>query len=541
MWIKPFLLLLLFACASDPGDPLKNSKKLIKEGHASLYQNGAFSVPQTKIKLIPPGPDAIKFAKELSGVKAKDSFLRYVNEIKDSSVQIYSGTKRSYTLAKDVDKNLSRELAKLSKKIKKESMVIMDAGIAKSKNIMGKSLDVTVESYRAQKDFSKKIVEFTQNVEFEHEKFQGFEKFVVAYVGLPEKLKENGKEIKESADLDRFVKSFNKSNELREKYSKDPVYLIKDSFKNYSEDVHDSFVKAKTTLGESDTYGVSFSLIKSVSWLIEGILWQGIIKPVGKLTAGAIGYTFVNGVAYPIYLITRSGVTTGMIAVEVTKEVSEGVFHITAPTIELAFSGLFYSGEFVLKETSEKSVKGVGLAVGKSLEYIGAPIGSSLMGAGTAVSGVAVGVGTGVLAGSMRATSEVMGISSQMVAKTAGATVLSGGVIVHTLKGTGEVAYEIVKATTVPPGLVLGSGLTLSYGTVSQLAGQTVLAASDAAYLVLSMEGPKWVVYAVQGKLGDEVPSNTIVDLEKLHSEGEEILKVPATEEEIQKLLKTFK
>ena len=53
---KIFIALLLLGCAStqDPDDPLKNSKKLIKEGHKSLYNNGAFEVKGSSIKLIPP-------------------------------------------------------------------------------------------------------------------------------------------------------------------------------------------------------------------------------------------------------------------------------------------------------------------------------------------------------------------------------------------------------------------------------------------------------------------------------------------------------
>ena len=38
-----------------PDDPLKYSKKLVAEGHLSLYENGAFHVPNTSISLIPPG------------------------------------------------------------------------------------------------------------------------------------------------------------------------------------------------------------------------------------------------------------------------------------------------------------------------------------------------------------------------------------------------------------------------------------------------------------------------------------------------------
>ena len=46
----------LISCAHQPGkDPLQNTKKLVKEGHATLYNNGAFEIPMTTIHIIPPG------------------------------------------------------------------------------------------------------------------------------------------------------------------------------------------------------------------------------------------------------------------------------------------------------------------------------------------------------------------------------------------------------------------------------------------------------------------------------------------------------
>lgn len=541
MWSKAFLIILLAGCATQTKDPIKNSKKLIKEGHASLYKNGAFKVLSTKIKLIPPGPDAIQLAKELSGVRAKESFLRYVNEVKASTVQIYAGSKASYQLAKDVDRSIAKGLSDLVPKLRKNSIVIMDAGVARSKKIIAQSWADADEIQASGIKLGKEITASSQRFKVQQKKFKGLDNFIIAYVELPNDLRSRGQAIANATSLDHFIETFKKSDEFRGEYSKSSVYLIKDAFKDYSKDMNSSFVKAKNEFEETDKYGVSFPLIQSVAWLVDGILWQGVIKPLGKLTAGAIGYTFINGVAYPTYLITRSGVTTTLIAVEVTKETGLAAYNITAPTVALALSGIFYSGEYVLKEVSEKSTKGAGLLVGKSLEYIGAPITKGLVGVSGSVSGVAVGVGGGVLAGATRTSGEVLALSSNVISKTAAATVLSGGVVVHALKGAGEVVYEVTKATTVPPSLVLGSGLTLSYGSLSQLAGQSVLAVTDAAYLVLSLEGPSWVVYAVQGKLGDDIPSNTIVDLKKMQEAGEEIRKVPVSDEEMERVIENLR
>lgn len=540
MWIRLFLFFVIISCATGTSDPLKNSKKLIKEGHASLYQNGAFAIPQTKIKLIPPGPDAIELAKELSGIKAKESFLQYVNEVKSSAIQIYTGSKRTFRFAGKVDKNLSKEISEIVPKLRENSVVIMNRSFALSKEIIGESVKLGDQAKIEQINIGKEIVQKSRDIELKQERFNGTNEFIVAYVKLPEVLKERAGGIKKSSDLNKFVEAFKDSNEVRKDYSKDSVYLIKDSFKNYASEVSDSFSQAKSEFGKSDKYGVTLPLIESVAWLIDGILWQGLVKPLGKLTAGAIGYAFVNGIAYPTYLVTSEGITTTLMAVEVSKETAHGIYNIIAPTAEYAVSAILYSGEFFFKELTRNTVKGAGFIVGNSLEYVGAPITKTIAVGGGALTGVAVGVGGGVLAGSVRASGELMSISGNVISKTAAASVVAGGVIAHTLKGTGEVVYEVTKASVVPPGLVLGSGLTLSYGTVSQLSAQSVLAVSDAAYLVLSMEGPKWVVYAIQGKTLDDVPSNTIINLNRMQDKGEIIQRVPLTDEETVKVLESL-
>ncbi len=77
---RHFLLLLalvsfLSACATTQNDPLRYSKKLIKEGHLSLYNTGAVRVPNTELTLIPAGPRAWELAGELAGLRARQSFM----------------------------------------------------------------------------------------------------------------------------------------------------------------------------------------------------------------------------------------------------------------------------------------------------------------------------------------------------------------------------------------------------------------------------------------------------------------------------------
>ena len=77
--------------------------------------------------------------------------------------------------------------------------------------------------------------------------------------------------------------------------------------------------------------------------------------------------------------------------------------------------------------------------------------------------------------------------------------------------------------------------MVLGYGTISHLAAHSVLAVSDAAYLVLSLEGPRWVIYAVQGNLGKgaDLPPGAVLDLKKMQQAGEEIRYLPVSQEEM--------
>ena len=73
--------------------------------------------------------------------------------------------------------------------------------------------------------------------------------------------------------------------------------------------------------------------------------------------------------------------------------------------------------------------------------------------------------------------------------------------------------------------------MVLSYGTMAHLGAHSILAVSDCAYLVLSLEGPRWVLYAVKGNTGsgDDLPVGAVVDLKRMQARGEDD-QVPARE-----------
>lgn len=515
MQIKHIIFcLFLISCSTDNKDPLKNTKRLAREGHTSLYRNGAFEVPHTKIKLIPPGPEPLEMAKELSGVRAKESFFRYLSEAKEATTVVWEGSKKSYTFSKKIDHDLENELSKIAPVMMKSSKLVLKKSFAESNRIIGKSWEFAAEVHSSGYRSGKKIKkQFNQDSE----------SFVKNFVIIPKKGITSTQ-----VTFQDFVDNFKKSEEYRKKDSEKMTYLIDDSIKNYFTNIQQSFKKSDDEMENIDpNTGYSLASLKAMIWVLKGVMIDGVILPIGKMSAGAMGYVLVNGVAYPVLLISRNGVTSAQYAVEFVGSATEKTYEIIAPSLQVALASVLSSG-----------INTAGFVIGNTVQYVGAPLASSgtfVVGLG---SGAAIGVSGGVLSGATAAGSGVMAVSSEVLPKTVSTVTLVGGVTAYALKGSAEFAYEIGKATVVPPGMVLGGGLTLTYGSLVHLSAQSVLAVSDAAYLVLSLEGPKWVIYAVKGNLADnDHASGTILDLERMKQKGEEFYKVPATEEEIKKVV----
>lgn len=510
-----FLCFLMISCSSSKNDPLKNTKKLIKEGHTSLYQNGAFQIPSSRIKLVTPGPEPFELAKELSGTRAKASFLRYVDEMKDTSVVIWDGSKKSYHFSQQIDKELDKELTKIAPALRQSSQLIITKSFATSKNIIGGSWKTSGSVYSDVAQAGREI-----NKDFS----QAGDRFIKNFVIIPKKTVAS----EEGVSLDDFVQNFKKSNEFRKRQSSSMTYLINDTVSNYFKNIQHSFNKSDQEMNEFDpTYGYTLATLKAMVWVLKGVVVDGMIVPFGKMSAGALGYSLVNGVAYPVLLVSKNGVTSTQYAVEIIGHASSKTYEVLAPNLQIGLGAVLNAG-----------MKSTGFIVGNSIEYVAAPVAATSTLLGGSATGVAVGVGGSVLAGASLTGSGVMALSSKMISKSVSTATLLGGVTAYTIKGSAEFAYEVSKATVVPPGMVLGGGLTLTYGSLVHLGAHSVLAVSDAAYLVLSMEGPKWVIYAVKGKLGGgDYAKGTVLDLDKMKKEGEEFYKVPVEEENIKKIL----
>lgn len=566
--IKFIFLSLLLSCSTAKKDPLEKSKSLIGNGHKSLYQNGAFEVPMINIKLIPPGPSISKGAKEILGMNVRESFLVYLNQAQKSLKVIYDGSKKTYSYSRKVDQQVENSLQLIGKMMSQQSVVVFD----ESKNglemlegtlpfagkvswaiddaMSGLMQDFLDAGDRNDDNFNKYLIELDKN-QISIEMSDPLDKFISGYVSVPKKLKENVDEVSARLSLENFKKRNAAIYEFQKDVGASSASLITNSADNYFSNIKKSFSESADEITkDKEGFGSTLSSLRAFRWVLDGLLWQGVIKPVSKSTAGLLGYVAIKGVAYPVMLVSAGGMSFAEIAVEVVQETADSAYTIIAPSGELVLSAILnggiLSGQKIHKAAAQSTkvattalIKGSGILISETTRYVGIPFAAGSVVAGGSITGVAVSVGGTAAAGAMKASGEASKLSSKIIAPVVSSSVLVGGVTAYSLIGTTQVAYEVAKSAIVPPSMVLGHGLALSYGSLVHLASHAALAVSDCAYLVLSMEGPNWVVYAVKGKLGDgsKISQKTVLNLEDMQNQGEEFYRVPVTPEEMQKML----
>lgn len=660
--LAALLALIAAGCAAKKtgDDPLKYTKKLVVEGHSSLYNNGAFEVPNTKIKLIPPAPDAFTLASELAGVRGPQAFEKSIKNAAESVTIIADGTNKSYELFKgiqviskdaadaidhtmteggktlvyksselgkaivgrswDTSKDLIRGDAGLTvvqasraggdkivagaaasgeqiaaesssggKKIAKGSVsggkeIIADGAVAGDKIVSG-SIDLAKEMSAGSIDRSGKALDY------------GGTRFVKGYAAVPKdvtrRIERTGTNIRGLSLIDIL----GEENEWRKEWSQKTVDLLGGTISGYGTDATSSFKKAGKELGENyRTQGVSLSVLKSIRWVLQGLLWDATVEPLAKTTGAALGYLSVNMLAFPTVVLVKEGVATTHLAVQVTLDTAKTGYDIVAPTAIAAVAGVYaaadmtashtaaaatavagpvtgyttkgvaavagvtvISGGYVAGKSVEgggyvagksvegagyvagKTVKGGGYVAGKTVQYVAIPLASAGITVGGGAIGTAVGVTGAVTGGTVVVTGEASSAATNVFGNVLGGTTLAAGTAVSTAGGAAYGVYELSKAVIVPTGYELGGGIVLSYETLSQLSAHTILAVSDCAYMVLSLEGPRWVLYAVKGNTGkgDDLPVGAVVDLKKMKEQGEEIYNLPVSDEEMKKIVES--
>jgi hypothetical protein len=599
MKLKPLMWVALcgglLSCVHRPTDedPLKNTKKLVMEGHSTLYSNGAFQVPMTTIHLIPPSPDALDLAMEMGGLRAAQSFRESVKHAREAAglakagieksvaagAAIREGTKTTAAAARDLTRFGARVTAKAP-------------GVATS--VVGASVSYAGDSYSAVRDVGRELANGSVDaaatvnqatnqaagalaagtVSVAKHLSQGSyaasrrhassakDRFIKGYAAVPAKLRDRAGHVAESASLNKFVDAFQRSDEWRSTKSHTFTDILVNTTGSYGRDVKKSFRAAadEITQGSQDT-GYTLATLKSLRWVLQGLFWDAAIKPVGKIAGASLGYVTVNAVAFPALVTMREGVAVANVAVQVAWNGAAGAYDVTAPTATAAVAGLFSAVELVggqamagtelvagsvgtgavyaTGKTTAAATAATGYVAGKTVQYVAAPLSTVGVGAGGTVMGVVAGAGTAAAGVTMAATGTVGEAATHVVGNTAAGVAAVGGSVVSVAAGTALGTYELGKAVVVPSGYEVGAGVVVSYGTLSQLGAQTVLAVSDASYMVLSLEGPRWVLYAVKGKVnnGEQLPTGAVLDLKAMQKAGETLYVVPASEDEMNRVV----
>ena len=586
-------LVLLSACAVQPEqDPLKNTKHLVKTGHKTLYENGAFHVPNTTVRLIPAGPDAFELASELVGVRAKQSLSTSISNAAQSFSVVSVGAQKTYHLSENIYEGGQEFSSWIREHSRPGSILLMSRAAPDAKYIMGESWEkakklstyladggdyVVKNSGALAKDINREGTLGSGNLFNNSKKLaasnisngvnrasntlhQGHEAFINGYLALPDNLAKSREAMSIKNSWQEYTALSQASNEWRQQTSDKLAFYVKDSSDHYFSNVASSFNRSKEELNGASETG-SLAVLKSLGWALHGVFWQGVMKPAAQLSAGSLGYVAVNGVVYPVVLVGQGAASLAELAVKVSWNSSKMAYDFVAPTTKAALAGLLatvqvtastLTGGVIITggtgaaalgytgtQLASATVASGGYVLGKGIKYIGVPVAAS----GVVISGGAVGVAVAMAevgsAAVVGASGEVVAGASQLAAVTTSGVTLAVGTTASVAVGASYGVYELSKAVVVPTGFTLGSGVVLGYGSLSQLAAHSVLAVSDASYMVLSMEGPNWVLYSVKGMLGEgeELVPGTVLNLEAMQSQGEEFKKLPISQAEMDKVI----
>ncbi len=593
--------LILIGCSHSPraaDDPLKNTRKLVAEGHASLYNNGAFGIPTTEIKLIPAGPSAVDLAGELVGIRARESFQKALAKARNSVVVVGDETKALFHFAGRVREEGVHVANAVTQWTRPRGKLIISksyadgVGIAgrafeeieKSKDRLGRAANGLIEesartadqlsesaSVAMQKTLSASktasdVVSASGQAAAAAKFTEAKESIVLGYtLRVPEHLREYRNVIKNSPTLSSFGAKYQDAESWRQENSDHFKILVRETGKNYFSDAETSFGNAgREFSSKMDAEGISFASLRAARWVLQGLFWDSVVAPVGKLTYGGFGYLTVNGLAYPVMLASGESVATVELAVEVIRESSGLGYSCIAPVGSAALAGLLGVAEsigahvssgmtragggalggasYLGAKSSSVAVRSGGYVAGKTIQFVGVPLSI----AGIAVGGSAAGVVFGVSEASAGAVTIVAGEAANLgvkgVSYVGAGVIAGGGTALSVAKGAAVGVYEVSKAVVVPTGYGVGAGAVIGSTALSHLAAHTVLAAADFSYMVLSLEGPRWVLYAVKGKAnsGTDLVPGTIVDLGAVQKSGDDLAEIPVSNDELNGVLNSF-
>ena len=506
------------------------------------------------------------------------------------------GTTLSYHMAEGIHQATGTLTDEIAKATRENSRLLASRSWADAKGIVGKSWDLSKEtaddmdrlgiamieqSFQRGETVSQQMNEegkrmVRQSLEQAHELSKGGtarssealsyarEKFIKGYAAVPANAKARAKAVGDNIrELDLSGK-LEEESARRSRWSKTMTDLAGQTVSNYREDVGHSFSEARREISDYRTSGISLATLRSLRWVLQGLFWDAAIEPVGKISAASVGYISVNALAYPTLVAIREGKAMTDIAVEVVWNASKSGYDLVAPSATAAVASLYSVLDFtgsnlaagavagsgsvagLSKQAASKAVgvtiKGSGYAAGKTVQYVGVPLAAAGVAVGGGTFGVVAGTAEAAAAGTMRVAGETGMASTYLMGNVIAGTTLIGGTAATVGAAAWQGYYQSARAVVLPAGFQFAGGMVLSYGTMAHLGAHTILAAADMSYLVLSLEGPRWVLYAVKGKLGkgEDLVPGTMLDLKSMQEAGEEIYNIPVSDEEMKNVVESI-
>ena len=139
------------------------------------------------------------------------------------------------------------------------------------------------------------------------------ESFVLGYAAPPARTKERARKVGDSISDLSIVKIIKEEDERRGRWAGKAVDLFGETVNEYSGKVSETFGKAGEEFRETyKTSGLSLAALKSLRHVIQGVFWDATIEPMANITAASVGYIAVNTVAFPVMVVTRSGLRQRM-------------------------------------------------------------------------------------------------------------------------------------------------------------------------------------------------------------------------------------
>lgn len=576
-------------------DPLHHTKKLVIEGHRSLYHNGAFQVPNTTIKLIPPWPTVKQWAAEVMGIGARQSFLESLARARDSVQIVAEGTRISAKAASGIHEATQQVTDEIRSYTREESILLLERASQRGRAIIGKSWDFSQETAkdlaRYGLDLRTGAQEAGQHLsesgseagarlgrdararasQMAHaargrssqEMTQALQSFTRGYAAVPTQLAKQAQTVGDTFETIDMVGALQKENARRAQWSQVMTDLAGKVIRDYGDHVRKDFHEAHAELKQYQTTGVSLATLKSLRWVLQGVFWDAMVEPAAKLTGASLGYIGVNSMVFPVMVTIREGVAVTELAAQVSWSATKMAYELTAPTIKATLGSLFGLVDFagsnltagavagggslvgLVEQGGSKvaavTVKTAGLAAGTTVQYLGVPLSAAGIAVGGGTLGVAIGSAQAVGGGALLVGGEVASAGTYGAGTLVAGTALVGGTAASAAVAAGYGYYQVNRAVIVPTAYELAGGMVLGYSANSQIQAHAVLAVADFSYLVLSLEGPRWVVYAVKGKLGkgEDLAPGTMLDLKRMQEAGEEFAVVPLTKEEIDKVVES--